>query len=102
MESIVPLFFEHNMRFYVIPLRYVFKLIGSSPKAGPKMCLFFEFLKSFNKQLIFLSVFITLIKILDLTISIISFVLKKGVFRRVKVVYFKQLTWQNRHRVHRS
>ena len=31
--------------FYVIPLRYVFKLIGFRPKARPKMRLFFELLK---------------------------------------------------------
>ena len=37
-------FFEHNMSFYVIPLRYVFKLIGFSLKGRPKLRQFFEFL----------------------------------------------------------
>ena len=43
---------------------------------------FFEFLKNLNKKLIFLSVFITLIIISDLTITIRSTVLKKCVFFR--------------------
>ena len=30
--------------FYVIPLRYVFKLIGFRPKGRPEMRQFFEFL----------------------------------------------------------
>ena len=88
--------------FYVIPLRYVFKLIVFSPKARPKMRLFFEFLENLNKKLIFLSVYITLIIISDLTISIRSTVLKKSVFRRVQIVYFKDLALQNRQWVHRS
>ena len=53
-----------------MPLRYIFKVIGFSPKARPKIRLFFEFLKILNKKLIFLSVFITFIIMLDLTISI--------------------------------
>ena len=40
--------FRHSFKiicgFYVILLRYVFKLIGFSPKGRPKMCQFFEFL----------------------------------------------------------
>ena len=47
------------------------------------MCQFFEFLKVLNKKLIFLSVSITLIIVLDLTISIGPTELEKGVFRRV-------------------
>ena len=69
--------------FYVIPLRYVFKL-GFSPKGRPKMRHFFEFLYILNTKLIFLSVFITIIIILGLTtINIRSSVLKRGVFRSV-------------------
>ena len=70
--------------FYIFPLRYVFKLIGFSPKVRPKMRQFFEFLKILNKKLIFFSVFITLIIKSDLTISIISNVRKKGVFEVCK------------------
>ena len=44
---------------------------------------FLEFLKILNKKLIFLSVFITIIIISDLTINIRSTVLKKGVFQSV-------------------
>ena len=40
--------------FYVIPLRYVFKLIGFSPKGRPKMSQFFEFLYILNKKTYFL------------------------------------------------
>ena len=77
--------FHHSFNiilgFYVILLRYVFKLIGFSPKGRPKMRQFFKFLLILNKKLIFLSVFITIIIILGLTIKIRSAVLKKGVFR---------------------
>ena len=53
-ESNVPSFFEHNMIFfYVIPLRYAFKLISFRPKGRPKMRQFFEFLQILNKKLIF-------------------------------------------------
>ena len=55
---------------------------------------FFEFLNILNKTLIFLSVFITIIIISDLTINIRSTVLKKGVFRSVEIVYFKESTCQ--------
>ena len=42
MENSVLSFFEHNMMlFYVIPLLYVLKLIGFSPKGRPKMRQFF-------------------------------------------------------------
>ena len=75
------------MRFLCNPLRYVFKLIGFSLKARPKMRLFSEILKILNKTLVFLSVFITLIIISDLTISIRSTVLKKGVCRKVYISY---------------
>ena len=44
---------------------------------------FFEFLKILNKKLILLSVFITFIIVFDLTISIRSTVMKKGVLQRV-------------------
>ena len=47
------------------------------------MCQFFEFLQILNKKRIFLSVFIKIIIILDLTINIRSTVMKKGVFRSV-------------------
>ena len=70
------------MRFYVIPLRYVFKLIGFSPKGRPKMRQFFGFLLTLNKKnFIFLPVFIPIIIISELTINIRSIVLKNGVFR---------------------
>ena len=36
--------FNIILGFNVIPLRYVFNLIGFSPKGRPKMCKFFEFL----------------------------------------------------------
>ena len=49
-----------------------------------------------NKKLIFLSTFITIIIIADITINIRSTVLEKGVFRSVLIVYFKELTCQNR------
>ena len=61
-------------------MRYVLKLMRLSPKDRPKMCQFFEFLKILNKKLIFLSVFIKIIIILDLTINIRSTAMKKGVF----------------------
>ena len=42
------LMFYHSLNiilgFYVILLRYVFKLMGYSPNGGPKMHQFFEFL----------------------------------------------------------
>ena len=60
MESNVPSFFEHNMCFDVIPMRYVFKLIGFSPKDRPKMGQFFEILSILNKKIIFLPVLITI------------------------------------------
>ena len=84
MESNVPLFFEHNIRFLCYSASLCIQFIGFSPKVRPKMRLFFEFFfKKLDKNLIFFSVFITLIIIPDLTISISSSVLKKSVFRRV-------------------
>ena len=50
---------------------------------------FFEFFKFLNKKLIFLSVFITLIIISDLTISIRSTVLKKVLFEECKLFILK-------------
>ena len=51
-------------------MRYVLKLMRFSPKDWAKMRQFFEFLKILNKKLIiFLSVFIIIIIILDLTIN---------------------------------
>ena len=55
-----------------------------------------------NKKLIFLTVYITIIIISDLTINIRTTVLKKGVLRSVLIVNFKELTCGNRQRVHRS
>ena len=57
---------------------YVFKLIGFSPKGMPKM-RHLSFGKFEIKKLIFLSEFITIIIILNLTIYIRSTVLKSGV-----------------------
>ena len=70
-------------------MRYVFILIGFNPKDGPKMRQFFEILYILNTKLIFLSVFITIIIISDLTTNIRSTVLKRGVFRSLQIVYFK-------------
>ena len=66
--------------FYVISLRYAYKLTGFIPKGRLKMRQFFEFLLILNKKLIFLSVFITIIIISDLTINIRSTVLKRVFF----------------------
>ena len=65
-------------------MRYVLKLMRFSPKDRPKMRQFFKFLKILNKKLIFLSVFIKIIIIKDLTINIRSTAMKKGVFRSVQ------------------
>ena len=60
---------------------YVLKLLRFSPKDMPKMRQFFEFLKILNKKLIiFLSVFIIIIKLLDLTINIRSTAMKRIFF----------------------
>ena len=57
-----------------------------SPKDRPKNRQFFEFLKILNKNLIFfLSVFIIIIIILDLTINIRSTAMKKSIFRSVQI-----------------
>ena len=57
-----------------------------SPKDRPKIRKFFEFLKILNKKInIFLSVFIIIIIILDLTINIRSTAMKKGIFRSVQI-----------------
>ena len=73
------------MRFYIILMRYVLKLMRFSPKDRPKIHQFFEFLKILNKKLIiFLSVFIIII-ILDLTINIRSTAMKRGIFRSVQI-----------------
>ena len=67
-------------------MRYVLKLMWFSPKGRPKIRQFFEFLKILNKKLIiFLSVFIIIIIILDLTINIRSTAMKKGIFRSVQI-----------------
>ena len=67
-------------------MRYVLKLIRFSPKDRPKIRQFFEFLKILNKKLIiFLSVFIMIIIILNLTINIRSTAMKKGIFRSVQI-----------------
>ena len=60
------------------------KLIGFSPRGRLKMRQFFEFLSILNKKLIFLSVFITIILISDLTINIRSTVLKRVFFEVCK------------------
>ena len=65
------------------------------------MLQFFEFLYILSKQLIFLSVFTTIIIISGLTINIRSTALKKDVFRSVLIAYFKELICQNRQWVHR-
>ena len=62
-------------------MRYVLKV----QKDRPKMRQFFEFLKILNKKLIFLSVFIKIIILKDLTINIRSTAMKKGVFRSVQI-----------------
>ena len=67
-------------------MRYVLKLMRFSPKDRPKIRQFFEFLKILNKKLIiFLSVFIKIIIILDLTINFRSTAMKKGIFRSVQI-----------------
>ena len=67
-------------------MRYVLKLMRFSPKDRPKILQFFEFLKILNKKLIiFLSVFIIIIIILDLTINIRSSAMRKGIFRSVQI-----------------
>ena len=72
--------FEHNMRFSCYSTALLFNLIGFGPKKRPKMRQFFEFLYILNKKLIFLSVFIAIIIISDLTINIRSTFLKKVCF----------------------
>ena len=68
-------------RYFIFPLRFVFKLIVFITKARPKMRQFFEFLKILNKKAYFLvSLFVKLVIISDLTIRIRSTVLKNGVF----------------------
>ena len=62
---------------------------------------FSSFVNLNKKKLIFLSVFTTIIIISDLTINIRSTVLKEGVFQSVLIVYYKELTCQNRQWVHR-
>ena len=47
-ESYVPSSFEHYMRFLYIPLHYVFKLIGFSPKGRPKMRQFLRIFVNFK------------------------------------------------------
>ena len=67
-------------------MRYVLKLMRFSPKDRPKILQFFELLKMLNKKLIiFLSVFIIIIIILDLAINIRSTAMKKGIFRSVQI-----------------
>ena len=64
--------------------------------------IFSSFCKFQIKKLIFLSVGIKIIIISGLTINIKSTVLKIGVFQTVDIVYFKELTCQNRQWVIRS
>ena len=49
--------FRHSLNiilgFYVIPLRYVVKFIGGSPKGRPKMRQFFNFFYFLNKNNLF-------------------------------------------------
>ena len=67
-------------------MRYVLKLMRFNPKDRPKIRQFFEFLKILNKKLIiFLSVFIIIIIILDFTINIRSTAMKKVIFRSVQI-----------------
>ena len=67
-------------------MRYVLKSMRFSPKDRPNIRQFFEFLKILNKKLIiFLSVFIIIIIILDLTINIRSTAMKKGIFRSAQI-----------------
>ena len=67
-------------------MRYVLKLMRLSPKDRPKIRQFFEFLKILNKKIIiFLSVFIIIIIILDLTINIRYTAMKKSIFRSVQI-----------------
>ena len=67
-------------------MRYVLKLMRFSPKDRPEIRQFFEFLKILNKKTnYFLSVFIIIIIILDLTINIRSTAMKKGIFRSVQI-----------------
>ena len=67
-------------------MHYVLKLMRFSPKDRPKIRQYFEFLKIRNKKLIiFLSVFIIIIIILDLSINIRSTVMEKGIFRSVQI-----------------
>ena len=74
------------MRFYIILMPNVLKLMRFSPKDRPKIRQFFEFMKSLNKQLIiFLSVFIIIIIIFDLTINIRSTAIEKSIFRSVQI-----------------
>ena len=60
-------------------------------RTGNRMRHFFEILQNLNKKLIFLSVYITIIIISDLTINIRSTVLKRGVFRSVHIFYFTKI-----------
>ena len=67
-------------------MRYVLKLMRFSPKDRPKILQCFEFLKILNKKLIiFLSVFIIIIKILEITINIRSTAMKKVFFQSVQI-----------------
>ena len=56
-----------------------------SPKDRHKIRQLFEFLKILKKTNYFLSVFIIIIIILDLTINIRSTAMKKGIFRSVQI-----------------
>ena len=64
---------------------YELKLMRFSPKDRPKMRQFFEFLKILNKKFIFLSEFIKIIIINDLTINIRSTAMEKVFFRSVQI-----------------
>ena len=74
------------MRFLYYSDALCIEIIRFSPKDRPKIRQFFEFLKILNKKLIiFLSMFIIIIIILDLTINIRSTAMKKGIFRSVQI-----------------
>ena len=66
------------------------------------MYKFFSTFCEFQIKAYFLSLLDAIIILLDLTINIRSTVVKNGIFQSVSIVYFKELTCQNRQCVHRS
>ena len=97
--------FRHSLNiiwvFYVIRMRYVFKLIGFSPKGKPKKAKYFKLLLILDKKNNLFSCQCSS-QLLLYRINIRSTVIKKSVFRIVYIVYFKELTRQNGQWVHRS